>query len=110
MRRKRLLFSGIVALAAAGAGALWLLRRPARVAVAPIASSATLPMEVTLPGRIRAQQVVAVPSPADGTVEMMAVEAGQDVYEGQLLGRIRNTGLESAQQQALLELQRAAQR
>ena len=43
-------------------------------------------------------------------MEFVAAEPGEDVFEDQLLARVRNTGLESARQAAAEELERAQSR
>ncbi len=111
MRGKWLLFGGIVVLAGIGAGALSLLRRPA-AAPAPAQPAAAPPLgpEVSLSGKIQARRVVPVEAPSDGVMEVSAVDVGQDVFEGQLLARIKNTTLESAVERAQLEFDGAQTR
>jgi multidrug resistance efflux pump len=113
MRGKWLLVSGAAVLAAVAAGALLLLRQRA----APTARSVAVPSpatvvgpEISLPGTIRAQSVVPVPAPIEGTIETLLVDAGQPVYEGQSLGRIKNTGLEEARQTAAADAESAQAR
>lgn len=116
MRGKWLLFSGVVILAAIAAGALSLLRKPATEApkkaavVQPVAEQAPLGDEVTVMGTIRAAHIVTVASSVDGTVESWEVEEGQEVLEGQIIGRIRNSSLEANRESAQLELERAQTR
>lgn len=62
--------------------------------------------EISLSGTVQAQNVVPVPAPVNGTLEIYYVEEGQEVYEGQLLARIRNTRLETARDAASAELER----
>jgi HlyD family secretion protein len=112
MQGRWLLLSGTTVLAAVAVGALLLHRRaapPPRAATAPAPAASARP-EISLPGKIRAQSVVAVAVPVEGTIESLLVEEGQPVYEGQLLGRIRNSGLESAQQEAAADAERAQAR
>lgn len=94
----------------AGAVVAWLLwhQRPAASRgeqKRPTASSA-IPSEIRLAGTIRARQVVPVAAPIDGILEQFMVEPGQEVFEGQLLARIRNAGLDAAQQAAQSDLER----
>lgn len=104
MRGKWLLFGGIVILAGIGAGALSLLRRPASPPAAqPAAAPPPLGPEIGLTGRIQARNIVPVAATSDGVVEAFLVEVGQDVFEGQLLGRIKNASLEAALERAQLE-------
>lgn len=116
MRGKWLLISGTVLLLAIAAGALSLLRQrrqaggvTAAAALKQAQPSFTGP-DISLPGTIRAQTVVPVPVPVEGTVETLLVEVGQQVYEGQLLGRIQNSSLDSAQQAAAAELEQVQTR
>lgn len=112
MRGRWLLISGSAVLAAVAVGALLLYRRvapPPRAAPAPAPETVVGP-EVSLPGKIRAQSIVAVAVPVEGTIESLLVEQGQPVYEGQLLGRVQNTGLEGAQQEAVADAERAQAR
>lgn len=57
-------------------------------------------VDVTLPAHIQARQIVIVRAEFDGTVAEMPVELGQDVYEGQVMARITNQGLEAAHEGA----------
>jgi len=110
VRGKWLLAGSAVILVALGAGAIsWLRHRPAAATLrdegAAPAQGFTGP-NVSLPGRIEALEVVAVPVPFDGRIESFAADVGQDVNEGQLLAEIRNTGLESGRDNSLEELTR----
>jgi len=110
MRGKWLLFSGIVILLAVAAGALSVLRKPPpepprKVVEQPVAAPAG--DEVAMMGKLQAAHIVAISAPVDGVVESWDVEVGQEVLEGQLIGHISNTALESAREQAQLELERA---
>jgi HlyD family secretion protein len=112
MRGKWLLVSGTVLLLAVAAGTLSVLRKPAPP---PPSAQQTVhgPQpgdEISLTGKIQAAHIVAVAAPVDGTLDTWLVESGQEVLEEQELGHIRNTGLESAQQQAEQELDRAQSR
>lgn len=114
MRGKRVaIVGGVVLLLAAAAGALVLVRRsqaPRKPAARPAPAAVVIGPEVSLTGKIRAQTVIPVAVPVDGTVQELLVENGQPVFEGQLLGRIENTGLETEQQQATAEAARAQER
>src|SRR5260370_16175844 len=68
------------------------------------------PVEVHLSGKIRAQSVVSVAPPVEGTVGALFVDVGQEVFEGQLLARITNEGLETGQQMAQKILDNAQSR
>ena len=111
MRGKWILFGGSVILLAVALGAWnYYKRTQAPVAVAkpaPEPSPIVAGLEVSLSGRVEAQKVVAVPASTDGRVEEFFVEAGEDVYEGQMLARIKNQQLEASQEQAQAELDHA---
>jgi len=77
--------------------------RPA-VTAAAIAAAQN---EVTLQGKIRPQHVKGVTPQLAGFIEALLVEAGQDVYEGQVLARIGAQGLEAAREVAQDALERA---
>jgi len=112
MRGKWLLFAGTLVLLAIAAGALSLLRRtPSKPAPpAPAAPAVFAGAEVALAGKIRAQHIVPVGVPVDGTLEFLGPEPGQEVYEGELLARVKNQGLEAAQQLAQAQAERAQTR
>lgn len=91
------------------AGALFVVTRRTRPpAVGPQPAGAAPPSaELVLPARIRAQHVAPVAAPVAGILESPLVEVGEQVYEGQLLGRIRNESLAGEEQSAASELERA---
>ncbi len=110
VRGRWLLFTGTVVLIGVGAGALSLLRRPSRPAQPKNAVAPVFGPEIGFTGRVQARNLVPVAATTDGTVEEFTVEVGQDVFEGQLLARIRNTTLESAVEQAQADFDRAQSR
>ena len=115
MRGKWLLFGGVTVLAAAMAGAIMMWKRsqaPKPVVTAPVAQAPVLPpgTELSLPGKVEAREVVSVQAPSDGTVDEYLVIVGEEVFEGQLLARIKNQALEGAQQKAKEEAERAQER
>lgn len=98
MRGKWLLLSVSAVLAGVGAGAISLLHREAghkAPAAAPAAQPPPAPAELSLPAKIRASHVVSVASPIGGELREFFAEPGQEVYEGQLLARISNQGLQT---------------
>jgi len=104
------LVASIVLLALVGAGVAILLRaKSARIQAAPPpVTQAPVPTgDINLSGKIRPQQVVSVSPPLEGVIGAFFVEVGQDVFEGQLLARITNQGLETGQQNAQRELENA---
>jgi len=85
--------------------------RKAQEAPQPLPEPALQPgAEVSFTSVIQAQVVAPVGAPIDGTIESIEVEVGAEVYEGQLLARIKNLGLELAQAEAQQELERVQTR
>ncbi len=107
MRGPTIIVAGVVAAALVAGGAFFALRRSTKTR-APEAAPAPqqLAGEIVLPARLRAQQVVGVPAPVQGVVDTLLADTGDQVYEGQLLGRIRNTEIETEQQAAAAALER----
>lgn len=96
----------LVAILAAVLAGVWLaFRRPAAAPRQQAASPAaqTAPTDLVLQGQIEATDLVDVPVLSEGQLTAVHVEAGADVYEGQLLAEIRSeslsTALQSAEQQ-----------
>ncbi len=114
MRGKWYLAGGTVLLLAVAAGALFLLRRqnaapPAKTA-APSAGTQSGGATVSVPGRVEAVEVVAVPVPFDGTIESLPANVGQNVSEGELLAEVRSSDLQSQREQSTNELNRLSNR
>lgn len=103
MRHKRLLFAALL-VAAASAAWLWQHRRAAPATVARQAPPPAPGGDIVLAARLRAREVLPVPVPVQGTVERLDVDVGQEVYEGQVLGRIRNGSLLAEAENAGIEL------
>jgi multidrug efflux pump subunit AcrA (membrane-fusion protein) len=114
MRGKWLLIAGAVIMMAIAAGALSVWRQDLAkkaVATAPQPSPGPPPgAEIVLTGKVQAVHIVEVPASIEGIVNVLHVEPGQEVYEGQLLASIKNTRLESARDLAEHELERAQTR
>jgi len=91
------------------AGGLTLMRKdaaPKKKAVeAPKAVELAPGAEVSYSGMIGARNVVLVPAPLDGTMDSIEVEVGREVFEGQLLGRVKNEGLEADRTRASEEFE-----
>jgi HlyD family secretion protein len=66
--------------------------------------------EVALEGTLRALHIVSVAAPLDGVLEEIPVAPGDEVFEGQILGRIANDLLEQNEKNATYELERARAR
>jgi multidrug resistance efflux pump len=65
------------------------------------------PAELSLQGKIEARKIVSVPAPVDGFLDQYLVNAGEEVFEGEVLARIKNTGLDTSQQNARVDAERA---
>jgi membrane fusion protein (multidrug efflux system) len=107
MRGKWFLLAAAAVLIAIAAGALSRWRNGAspqaalpQTPVSPAPAPAPGGSFLTLSGPIHAQKTVPVNAELEGKIEAFSVEIGQDVFEGQMLARIGNPGLESAQQLA----------
>lgn len=111
MSRRTTLIAGLgllIVAAVAIAFARWRIAhrpKPVPIAVAPPPIT-----QVTLTGRVEARTVVSVAAPIDGVLDKYFVEVNQEVFEGQLLGRIRNAQLDDAQQHAQSDLDKAQPR
>jgi HlyD family secretion protein len=70
--------------------------------VKPVATVSTIFQgpEITLTGRLQPQKTESVDAPVAGILDQWFVDVGQEVYEDQLVGRIRNADLDNAVQQA----------
>jgi multidrug efflux pump subunit AcrA (membrane-fusion protein) len=113
MRGRWFIVLGVVALAGALAGAwFWTKRMTAAPPKAAPAKAAALPpgAEVRIRGTIRAVNVVKVPAPVDGVAEQFAVQPGDEVAEGQILGRISNEALQQNEKESASEMEREQNR
>jgi HlyD family secretion protein len=81
-------------------------RKPAPAKPAAVVSTIFEGPEITLTGRLQAQKIEAVDAPIAGILDQWFVEGGHEVYENQLVGRIRNADLDNAVQQAQSALDR----
>jgi HlyD family secretion protein len=94
------------------AGLLLSVRRP-KPAPAPPASpppvqpAAATPKEIVLQGRVDAVHTIPVSVSIAGEIDSFSADVGQDVYEGQILARISNQGLETGRDSAQRILQNA---
>jgi multidrug resistance efflux pump len=109
MKGKGLLIAGIVILAAIAAGALSMLKQTPKQEAA-VQAPPPLPVDATMPAKLQAQTLVNIGVPITGKVENFHVEAGDEVYEGQLLAQIRSEALVSAVQTATEDLESAQTR
>ncbi|MEX2261645.1 MAG: HlyD family efflux transporter periplasmic adaptor subunit [Bryobacteraceae bacterium] len=97
MRGKWVLLSLSLILVAVAAGALSLLRKDRPQAVQAPEPAAALPPpignEVSLTGVIQPREVVTVGPAVAGVLESIAVDAGDFVFQGQILAQISNESL-----------------
>jgi len=111
MRGKWLLASGAAILLGAAVGAVTLLWKDRAGALDR--PDAALPgefEEISLTGTVRAQHVIGLAAPIEGTLFNVMVAPGEEVHEGQLLAQIRNTALEAELKAAGEEVRRLEDR
>ena len=109
MRGKWLLFSVLAVAAGIGAGALSMRARHT-APQAPVRGDAAALIttnEITLNGPIRPQHVVNIGSSVEGDIEAFLANAGDEVFEGQVLARVGSAGLESTREQATAAVEHA---
>jgi HlyD family secretion protein len=96
------LSASLVLLALAAIAVIVLPRATAKKAKPPEPVSQAPPAvgDINLSGKIRAQHLVGVAPPIEGTIGAFFAEIGQEVFEGQLLARLTNEGLETGEQSA----------
>jgi multidrug resistance efflux pump len=97
----------IVALSAIGLIGWAVLRHRRVPPKPPIAAEALRRSEILLAGTLQPQVTEQVDAPAAGILDGWFVEVGQEVYEDQLVGRIRNADRETAAQNAQVAVDRA---
>jgi HlyD family secretion protein len=76
----------------------------------PAAPSTPVAEEISLPAVLQASSVTSIGVPVEGKIQSFDVEVGAEVFEGQLLARIRSEGLEGAMEAAEIDLERAETR
>ena len=108
MRGKWILFGGIVLFTAIGLGALSWWKREHAEKPKP-AAPAELPAgtELSFSGQIQALKTESIAAPISGILEEFPVRPGDEIAEGQVLGRIKNDPLEEAEKEAALEFEHA---
>ncbi len=112
MLRKWPLAVGLAMLAvigAAGWGWWWLQHKPAEKVPQKKETQAAkpAPVELSLQGKIQARKIVNVAAPTDGTLDQYLVNVGEEVFEGEVLARIKNSGLDTAEQNSRMDAERA---
>jgi multidrug resistance efflux pump len=101
--------AGALILLAASAGAYWLVKRQVPPPKKAVSREQIIPpgAELQWNGKIRAASIVSVAAPIDGVLEELAVKPADEVFEGQLLGRIKNDTLTENERELRLEAERA---
>lgn len=107
-----MLYGPVLLIGALVAGGGWYLfqqyqQRQQATLAASQPKQAPDPLATTYSGKIRAQKPVLIPAPIDGTLESIEAIDGEEVYEGQLLGRIQNSSIETHKQKSEEDLERA---
>jgi multidrug resistance efflux pump len=111
MKGSGILWAGVAALlAGSGLAAYFQFREKPQPEAAAAAPAESAPAELTIAGTIRARHIVPVAAPIDGTLEAMDLLDGQDVFEGQLLARVRSQRLDLELEEAKLEVERLQER
>jgi multidrug efflux pump subunit AcrA (membrane-fusion protein) len=80
---------------------------PAPPVPAPQKTEAAPPQEIVAGGKVEAVHTVAVAVSIAGEIDTFGADVGQDVFEGQILARISNQGLETGRDNAQRILQNA---
>lgn len=111
MRGQWLLFGGITIFVAVAAGAItwWNAQQPSparKPPTTPQSSGTTTGNELQVSGRIQPQELIPVAAPIEGIIDELFVDAGGEVYRGQLLARIRNGKLDSVLESATAEVEK----
>jgi multidrug efflux pump subunit AcrA (membrane-fusion protein) len=76
-------------------------------ATAPQQTAPVAPKEVALQGRVEAVHTIPVGVRIAGEIDSFSADVGEDVYEGQILARISNQGLETGRDSAQRIVQNA---
>lgn len=104
---RKWLIGGIAVVALAAVG-IAVARRERKPPPQPVATSLSPQVsEVNFVGVVQPRSTVAVAAPAAGVIDTYYVEVGQPVYQGQLLGKLRNGPLDDAQKKAQVDLDQA---
>jgi multidrug resistance efflux pump len=111
VRKNGLVAGGVlVAVTAAGLGIGWAVvhrRKPVPARAVAVVSTVFQGPEITLTGHLQSQKTEQVDAPVPGILDAWFVDVGQEVYEDQLVGRIRNADLDNTVQQAQAAVDRA---
>lgn len=108
--RTALITGACLLIVATGAIAVARWRIAHRPKPVPIAAAPPPITQITLNGRVEPHTVVSVAAPIEGVLDKYFVEVNQEVFEGQLLGRVRDPKLDDAEQHAVADLDKAESR
>jgi multidrug resistance efflux pump len=109
MRGKWMLIGGIAIFLAVGAGAIAWWRgqqQPPKDTKPQPPPTLVVGNDVQLSGKVQPQELIPVASPIEGIIDELFVDAGGEVYEGQLIARIRNGKLDSVLEAATAEVEK----
>jgi HlyD family secretion protein len=107
---RKWLFAGLGLIVLAGAGIALARRERRPSAKRVVAKTQSAPAEANFVGTVRPRTSIAVPAPSAGVLDAFFVDVGQEVYEGQLLGRLRNDPVDDPQKKAQASLDQAQER
>ena len=109
MRLRWLLLAAFAFLIGLGAGAVSLWRQSQQERARPPESPPPVSdaRQLSVPGVLAAPNVISIPPPIQGILEMVVVNVGTEVYEGMHLAYIRNTAIEAEAEAARQDMDRA---
>jgi multidrug resistance efflux pump len=113
VRKRGLIAGGAIVAIAAVISIGWVFmhrRKPVPVKAIAAASKVFEGPEVTLTGALQAQSTKQIDAPVAGVLDAWFVDVGGEVYEDQLVGRIRNADLDNALQTAQVAVDRTEMR
>jgi HlyD family secretion protein len=112
LRGKWVIIAAVIILGSIGIGALSSLYGPKRPLPKDTSKTVAQPVDpfpsgavISLQGKVEAQQVVSVGAKVNGQLSELYFEPGQEVYEGQLIAKVRNRKLESERDRANEDLE-----
>lgn len=108
MLNSKWIAAGAIVVIAVGLFAGWRVKHRREAAPVQHVSAAVFAgSEITLTGRLQAQTTKQLEAPIAGVLDAWFVEEGQEVYEDQFVGRIRNADLDAEVQKAQGAVDRA---
>jgi multidrug resistance efflux pump len=113
VRKRGLIAGGAIVAIAAAVSVGWVFmhrRKHAPVKAIAVSQKVFQGPEVTLTGALQSQSTEQIDAPIAGVLDAWFVDVGGEVYEDQLVGRIRNAALDNALQTAQVAADRAEMR